>query len=86
MSEEGSRKKSRLDNGTAFKGMPNVTTSNNTDSLLVPTLPASRSGTQRQRVEDTPSRGPGLSEKARLALEEHRRSREAQRCAFQLLS
>lgn len=64
MGEEGSRKKSRLDDGTAFK---------------VPSLPASRSGTQRQRVEDTPSRGPGLSDKARLALEEHRRSREAQR-------
>jgi pre-mRNA-splicing factor ATP-dependent RNA helicase DHX38/PRP16 len=80
MNGEGVRKKAKLDDDTAFKG--------DSDSLLqefnvyissVPGLPASRSATQRQRGEETPSRGPGLSESARKRLEEHRRSRDNQK-------
>ncbi|KAG8761183.1 DEAH-box RNA helicase prp16 [Serendipita sp. 396] len=64
MGAEETRKRTKLDDGTAFK---------------VPSLPASRSNTQRQRIEDTPSRGPGLSEEARKRLEEYRKGRETYR-------
>ncbi|PVF97099.1 putative PRP16-RNA-dependent ATPase [Serendipita vermifera] len=64
LQDESSRKRSRTDSDTKFK---------------VPSLPASRTSTQRQRIEETPSRGPGLSETARKRLEEHRRSRDNQR-------
>jgi pre-mRNA-splicing factor ATP-dependent RNA helicase DHX38/PRP16 len=48
----------------------------------VPAIPAARGGNQRQRVEDTPSRGPGISESARRKLEEHRKARDNQRGGF----
>lgn len=42
--------------------------------------------TQRQRGEETPSRGPGLSEAAQRRLDERRRARDAQRRMQSLLA
>ncbi|KAJ7287790.1 pre-mRNA splicing factor [Mycena rebaudengoi] len=64
--QEGSRKKPRLDDGSEpfFK---------------VPSLPAPRSDSQRQRGEETPSHPGGLSETGRKRLEEYRRNKDKQR-------
>ena len=50
----------------------------NTDTL-VPSLPTSRVGHTRQRVEETPTHTGGLSESARQKLEERRKHRDKQR-------
>ncbi|KIJ45233.1 hypothetical protein M422DRAFT_227959 [Sphaerobolus stellatus SS14] len=60
---EGSRKRPRFDE----------------PSFKVPSLPPSRLNNIRQRGEDTPSHGGGLSNEARKKLEEYRRSRENQK-------
>ncbi|KAJ8591344.1 P-loop containing nucleoside triphosphate hydrolase protein [Rhizopogon salebrosus TDB-379] len=64
ISENGPRKKPRLNNDTVFK---------------VPSLPVGRGNNLRQRGEETPSHPGGLSDTARKRLEEHRRLREKQR-------
>ncbi|KAF8876489.1 P-loop containing nucleoside triphosphate hydrolase protein [Infundibulicybe gibba] len=63
---DGSRKKPRLDDGDEpfFK---------------VPSVPAARASTVRQRGEETPSHPGGLSETGRKRLEEYRKSRDKQR-------
>ncbi|KAF8584942.1 P-loop containing nucleoside triphosphate hydrolase protein [Ramaria rubella] len=48
-------------------------------SFKVPSLPVSRMGNIRQRGEETPSHGGGLTDAAKKKLEEYRRSRDNQR-------
>ncbi|KAG2345426.1 P-loop containing nucleoside triphosphate hydrolase protein [Suillus weaverae] len=64
LSENGPRKKPRLSDDTFFK---------------VPSLPAGRGNSLRQRGEETPSHPGGLSDPARARLEEYRRNREKQK-------
>jgi len=80
----GVKKRPRLDDEPKFKGRLLCVRHAlaHADTPQVPAIPASRTGNQRQRVEDTPSRGPGLSEIARKKLEEHRKARENQRSEF----
>lgn len=64
LSENGPRKKPRLNDDTFFK---------------VPSLPTGRGNSLRQRGEETPSHPGGLSDPARARLEEYRRNREKQK-------
>ncbi|KAG2069860.1 P-loop containing nucleoside triphosphate hydrolase protein [Suillus decipiens] len=64
LSENGPRKKPRLNDDTFFK---------------VPSLPVGRGNSLRQRGEETPSHPGGLSDPARARLEEYRRNREKQK-------
>ncbi|KAG1874065.1 pre-mRNA splicing factor [Suillus tomentosus] len=64
LSENGARKKPRLNDDTFFK---------------VPSLPTGRGNSLRQRGEETPSHPGGLSDPARARLEEYRRNREKQK-------
>ena len=79
--ENGIWKKRRLDDGAVFKGVHHsmVLQYGNSFALLVPSLPPPRSGTTRQRGQETPSNPGGLSEIARRRLEEYRKDRERQK-------
>ncbi|KNE88194.1 hypothetical protein PSTG_18411, partial [Puccinia striiformis f. sp. tritici PST-78] len=48
------------------------------DPVNVPTRPASQRFNRRQRPDDTPSHGPGLTSTAQAKLDEHRKKRAAQ--------
>lgn len=79
LNEQSSRKRPRVDGDPPqFKGERTSAIIYRVILIisLVPGLPASRTSNFRQKPEDTPSRGPGLSDAARRKLEEHRRARD----------
>ncbi|KAF8525107.1 P-loop containing nucleoside triphosphate hydrolase protein [Hysterangium stoloniferum] len=61
-------------NGDSSRKRPRLDAS----SFKMPSLPASRSANVRQRGEETPSHGGGLTAEARKKLDDYRRSREHQ--------